>query len=444
MIQGRVFYDDFRTRGRFAIREDESGVDGTQVDFTGSGHNYLGALDATVSVLELDAFDNPNFNCTPSVVVGSTHVAADGSFSVAIFENDPCLLEGPAPNIAVIVSLGYYDAKRHFSVVEDLDGADEGLGDVLSLEYAAASTNNPHTLSTPLLDLGTMYFQEVDYDDLAKGASVFAAAVDVTRKFNVEAQIERVSNDEIVLEYPDNVANAATNGTVIHIPAPAVGSWIHGNGALHEYGHAMHFVTWSGTTGTCSTNTSPKYLRDGVSGWSACSREWPTTAFSEGFANFVSRATLDRLPGGCSTAGFDDNRDPADATSVGSPVCNADAGEFPDASVAVTYGNDGEAYARNVTKTLCDFLDVTNEDDLNLAGGGDHFGASLPSIGETLAGMYNPGASPDCLDICDFVDQYLNVTSSAAVLGQQLHESFVAGTTDLVYQNALECGLPTP
>lgn len=443
-IRGNVFYDDFRAGGRFSLRLDESGAEGTQVDFTGVGHNYLAALDATVEVYEIDPVTNASLGCEAEALVGSSTVEADGSFAVSVIGGDDCTLESPNLEIAVVVSLQYEDDERNFAVSEDLEPPNDGEGEPLSVEFANASFASPRTVLLGSTHLGTRYFQENDYDDLAQGASLFASAVDVTRKFNVEAGIERASNDRIVIEYPDDDGVNAT-GTVVHITPPPSGSWVNGIGVMHEFGHAMHHVTWNGESAACSDFPSnEKYLRDGVAGWNITSREWPTAAFLEGFGNFVRRATLDGLPGGCSEVEFDFNADPAVPTSVGDPILSADPGQFPDANVAVDHPHDGKSYAKNVTKALCDWLDAEGDDDPNMRGAGDHFTASLASTWRNFEEMYTLASNPDCLDICDYIRYYVYDRKSAANVGQQTHDDYEALIAELAYENGLKCGLPTP
>ena len=163
-------------------------------------------------------------------------------------------------------------------------------------------------------------------------------------------------------------------------------------------------------------------------------------ALAEGFANWVSKVTLDT----CDAQNFDENQVPG-TSGNGSPICNADAAQFPDVSnVAVTYPNAGKAYARNVTKLLCDWHDSSFDDDPSMAGGGDHFSASLFSTWRNFEEMFTIASSTDCLSICDYVDYYVNDRKSAANVGQATHDAYVDLIADLAYQNGLKCGLPTP
>ena len=444
-ITGNVFYDDFRVAGRFELRDDEAGLPGAKVAFTGSGHNYLAALDATVEIFEIDTLDNPLLDCADRTKLGETTVQADGSFALQVLGGDDCAFDlDDDPDIAVKVKMRFCDADRCFRVAHDRDndpalpGNEEGTGPALSLFFPSASPSNPDEATSSSLDVGSFNFENSAYDDFARGASMFASLVDVTRRFNVENGIEFVNDDEVVLEFPDNVAGASTNGTVIHIPSPAAGTW-GGNAVMHEMGHAMHHLTW-GTIGTCSTNTGGRFGRNGNGGWSVTEQEWPTTALSEGFGNFVSKATLDT----CDADSFDGNEDPANPGD-GEPLCNADTGQFPDAStVAVTYPNDGKSYARNVSKMLCDWYDSSFDDDPRMAGGGDRFSASLSSTWRNFEEMFTLASNTDCLDICDYVDFYVNDRKSAANVGQAVHDDYVELIADLAYQNGLKCGLPTP
>lgn len=444
-ITGNVFYDDFRVAGRFELRDDEVGLPGAKVAFTGAGHNYLAALDATVEIYEIDTLDNPLLNCKDRTKLGETTVQEDGSFSIQVVGGDSCVFDlNDDPDIAVKVRTRYCDADRCFRVAHDRDNDpalpinEEGTGAALSLYFPNASSSNPEEATSSSLDVGSFNFENSAYDDFARGASMFASLVDVTRRFNVENGIEYVNDDEVVLEFPDNVGAASTNGTVIHIPSPAAGKW-GGNAVMHEMGHAMHDLTW-GTTGTCSTNTGGRFGRNGDGGWGVTEQEWPTTALSEAFGNFVSKATLDT----CDADSFDVNEDPGNPGD-GAALCNADTGQFPDAStVAVTYPNDGKSYVRNVSKMLCDWYDSSFDDDPLMAGGGDHFSASLSSTWRNFEEMFTLASSTDCLDICDYVDYYVNDRKSVAKVGQASHDAYVDLIADLAYQNGLKCGLPTP
>jgi hypothetical protein len=104
----------------------------------------------------------------------------------------------------------------------------------------------------------------------------------------------------------------------------------------------------------------------------------------------------------------------------------------------------------NVTKALCDWHDESFDDDLALAGGGDHFTADLYSMWFNLrrmyldANLYGGDYSAVGLYFCDYVDYYLNVRKSAAAVGAAEHNAKVDSITDIVYNNNIACYLPAP
>lgn len=436
-IAGDVYFDDFRKDGRFSLRKTKAGATATQVDYTGTGHNYVGGLDMEVRVYEIDPADDAVHDCERVDLWGIGHVQADGHFAVVISDDDACLIEDDDPDIAVSISLSYCDDVRCFSTrVDD--------GEPYLLYYPTASISSPQAVSGTFLDLGTRYFEKNAYDDFAKAASLFAAEVDATRKLNVEAGIVNALDDEIIIEFPDDVDSASTNGTTVHMPAPAAGEWIGGGGAIHEFGHAFHARSWGGGIAACSTNTTAEFMRDGHKSWSLGSREWPNVAFNEGVANFIERAVLEGYNKSCTANGFDPNSDPGDPSSIGNPIYTADPDEYPAEDVACAHPNDGKSYAGNVHKLMCDWFDAVGDDDSHLAGSGDHFTASLASTWQNIAEMYTETNNHDCLDVCSVVDYYLDVRKSVAAVGQASHDAYVADITDLVFQNGITCGLTAP
>ncbi|MBX2796287.1 MAG: hypothetical protein KTR31_01420 [Myxococcales bacterium] len=433
-LEGKVFYDDFRPAGRFSLRLDSAGNAGQQVDFDGMHHNYLGALDAKVTVFELDP--SSGGACLSQEVVGVGWVRANGWFVVEIPSSDPCTSDGDAiPEIAVRVSLESEEHTPHFSVRTDND-VQQGEGEVWEKYWPQATLTHPLQVPAAPPPLGILYFQDAAFDTKAMAAGVFASSVDVVRRFYVESFIPWPTTDDIVLEFPDDVGPSA-NGLVLHIPLPGVStdddqgdddeqggsSWV-GRGIIHEMGHAMHHV--EGGIGQCPGKRS--YQRDGDDSWRPTSREWPVRAFSEGLASFVNRAALDT----CGDATFDDNGPPNGSDDKGPVISNADPTQFPDTQARITYPHDGQSYARNVTRTLCDLLDSRNDDDPHLPGTGDHYTEDLAGIWYTLGSMQDPPR--DCPDLCMFLEHYVDLWMGDHVVSDAM--------TDLAFNNGVSCGAP--
>mgnify|MGYP007113700621 CR=1 FL=1 len=48
------------------------------------------------------------------------------------------------------------------------------------------------------------------------------------------------------------------------------------------------------------------------------------------------------------------------------------------------------------------------------------------------------------LDMCNYARYYVNERKSVARVGQDEHDRYVALIADLVFNNGMSCGLPTP
>ncbi|MEN0066905.1 MAG: calcium-binding protein [Myxococcota bacterium] len=443
-VSGRVFYEDFRKVGRFASRLDPSGVPGQQVDFVGESsqieRNYLAAHDATVLAYEID--NSGGAGCVAKQLVGVTDVKSDGTFDVAIPPNDSCGSEDVTPDIAIEVWLWVCDEYRCVGVREDGPNK-QTSGPIYSLEHPLATNAAPQAMFGDT-DLGDMFFQVTDFDVNARAASVFASVVDVTRRVYLSYNMLWTESDPIRVEFPDTHFMIDNAGNLVVHLTPAGGQddqgnatgdlWRGGRTAMHELGHVMHRVAW-GNYGICSLGDSDgdgeddyqAYQRDGSARWQHCSFEFGLDAFREGFADFVQRWTLDGLEGGCSEITFDPNVGPS------GEVCNADPEQYPDTQEPVTYVRAGRAYARNVTKVLCDLVDSETDDDPNLPGDGDHLHVSLMSVWQTLEDMSTP--TSNCLDVCDFLNHFVDH-----------HSPYLTTPNDfsqLAHQNALSCRLPS-
>ena len=135
-VSGNLYYNDLRAKGRFSDRRARStpSVAGSADPYTpnpitppagavrtGDNINYLGLLDATVQIHEVDDVSSVSGNCSQATYVGNTAVRWDGSFSWTGTVCDPCKLDHDGANdngvsIAALVRLRYCSATRCFSV----------------------------------------------------------------------------------------------------------------------------------------------------------------------------------------------------------------------------------------------------------------------------------------------------------------------------------------
>ncbi len=119
---------------------------------------------------------------------------------------------------------------------------------------------------TTTVDIGKDYFQDDptpgpgDISDLdAQAASVFASAVDVTRKLHVEDTVD-FGPEEVSFYFPDVwgwshshqdesdkvciMAPGRTKESTTPTDVPT--EWYEGSSAAHEYGHLVHYWQWDG------------------------------------------------------------------------------------------------------------------------------------------------------------------------------------------------------
>ena len=435
-IEGKLFYNDLRTVGHFDWRRDMSGNPGVKTPASSSTNltNYLGALDVVADFYEIDSVGRSilHLRCNSKKYLGSATVSSDGSYSFSYSGSDNCNADGDTtPDIAVSYRLRFCNDDRCYSVETD-------DRDLYRLWHPHASQSNPLDASPGHHTLNTAIYRVSYGDDYALAANVYAGLTEATRIWHREESVpfDPRGDGEVFARYPSSFKSVASaqNDHQLHFPEP--NTWIKGTGVYHEYGHIIHMRAWNGTTGRCGTCPGGDYGRDGDSTWSATSREYPNSSFAEGWANYVRWITASWPEKSCES--IDHNEDSA--------ICNADSGQFPDASNDVTYPNDGKAYARNVTKLLCDWYDdgSHNDDDPNMAGTGDHFSASLFSVWYNLDETWDWAGGASGLQVCDYVDYYVNGRKGAATVGAATHSAYESSIADLSYNNGLKCGLPTP
>jgi hypothetical protein len=435
-VSGRLFYNDLRQYGHFDWRRDKNGTPGTQHDYDdGYRVNYLALRDATVQIYEIDKEPFGPSGCLETESMGLATVGEDGRFTWSGPLSDSCSIEEDAQNVslAVKISLSFCDGAhtRCIGVRDPGTLVDAVETDTFSRWHGQASKANPRIVSVDgAINLADDEFESktagtvTDLD--AQAANVFASLVDVTRAFHVNDTVPFLYDDygDVYVLFPSLiVAKAKTYGTQrIEIPAPGgqeVGTrtpttWLEGQGIMHEYGHIIHFRAFDGK----GNNTD--YSFDGKDSWSISSKEFPQTAFSEGWANFVPRAALEDVPKTATTSyyGCSGNFDTDDIYG-GSTTAPSD---------------DGHWYPGNVTKALCDWFDTSNDARY---GDGDHWAASsLHSMWLNLDGMYDNATTQQRsagLDFCDWVDYYLNVRKAG-------DPDYVDSITDLVENNGINCG----
>jgi hypothetical protein len=442
-ISGALFYNDLRKVGHFDWRDDTEGNPGGEVAYssTTDHRNYLGALDVVADFYEVDS-TGWGSDCTKEEYLGSTTVGASGEFSKSFDISDDCSRDGNSnPDITVRFRLRFCNSTvRCFSVVDAGD-------DTYVLWHPDAYEDNPLEIgpSDHDITLGIGYFQTSYGDIYSRAANLYASMVEGTRVWHRENGVpfDPRGDGEVFVRYPASGTNVATtrNDHLIKVPAedsdPSTAeAWYVGKTIYHEYGHLLHMRAWDGTTGDCGDCPGGDYAmnQEDVSdpSWRPTTQEYPNSAFAEGWANF-SQQVIKAYPEGC--VDFDDNLDV--------PICSA-AG--PTLCANVTWPNAGKTFARNVTKLLCDWYDDRgyDDDDTNMNGSGDTFTESLYTVWSTLDGMWSWTGGDAGLQVCDFIDYYVNWRKRSTMVGASAHNAAEAAMADLAFNNGLRCGLPTP
>lgn len=420
-IKGKLFYNDMRTEGQFTFRRNTSGAVGGPGSGMSGPANYLGALDVVADIYEVDTA-----LCDGNDLLASATVGADGSYSATFTASEGCGSAGL--DLAVRFRLRFCNSdSRCFRMTYGT------VQDTYMAWHPDASEASPLTVSTSgTRDLGSAVFQTASTandpaDAHLQAMLYYASIVDTTRVWHMSNPIpfQYDTYGELKIKYPAvNDANASTTSPSQIIIQENTDSFTNGNVMFHEYGHVVHMRAWNGTTGTCGDCPGGDYMRDGNASWSAGELEYPNTAFAEGWANFARRATSGTDT--CQMTGFD---------------LNENSSPYPR---GVLVPNDGKSYPGNVTKALCDWLDTTSDNDTLRAGMGDHFTADLYSVWYNLREMYDWAPDKSGLEVCDYIDYYLNGRKAVSVVGQTTHDGYVDSISDLAFNNGLQCGLATP
>lgn len=425
-LRGRLFYNDLRNHGRFALRQSPEGdVGAEQEDARVDWANLLGALDVVVDIYEIDG--ETSGDCQRAEHLGSSSVGPGGDFQIIVAGQDPCG-DDPTGGSALAVAFrlkSCHDWHCYATVDDDIV--------VYRLWAADATLTAPLTLSPGTHTLGDYLFAaDVDAEDLYRGdhdqaASVFASAVDITRWAHREGGIDAEPRTFPMLKirFPSTGApNARASGSsLIHILKPS--RHFQNNGLFHEYGHTIGFRAFRGGSGSCSTCDGGQYERNGNSSWSPTELEYPYAAFKEGWANFISKA----IGGGC-TGRFDDN---AQTEVLGRTDSGRDAPP----------PQNGDGVPRNVTRFLCDWLDDEPDDDPAIPGEGDVLhAAGLSELYDLLRDMWTRIGDRDALDVCSVIHWYIDPTATPPA-DDAARETRLDQMRATAFQNGLQCGLPT-
>lgn len=435
IIQGKIFYNDLRNDGRFDWRKDLYGNTGSQSSSRTSGStNYLGALDVVADFYKL---------CdSRKVQIGSATAGPDGSYSKSFTQSEITCGGASTSTKFAIAKIGVRYRLRFCNTASDStpDRCFSVNKNAKDDEYAGwhpyAYESNPLQIYSfkSSYTLANVAFQTSSTpgdpnDNYAQASNLYASLVESTRvwhRYN-EVPFDPRGDGEVYLLYPYSTRVCTTvSATEMRCPQPASGGWVDGDGPMHEYGHVIHRRAWNGTTGGCGDCPGDPYARDGDSTWSRGSQEYPHTAFQEGWANFVSRITKDD----CSEL---------DENNATNPI-------YPTGGTPPIEPNEGEAYAGNVTKLLCDWYDgdTGDDDDPDRAGYGDDFEATVYSVWYNLKNTWDNASESernDGLHICDYIDYYLNVRKSVSAVGAETHDWYEDRIANLAYNNGIGCGL---
>jgi hypothetical protein len=296
----------------------------------------------------------------------------DGSFTATVTVDDPCNHDDLGDALALRVRLRYCGAWC-FSVNTDED-------EPYALYYPGASA------AAPL------------------AASYYASLVDTILTVHRDAGVpfSKSSFGEIQYVYPSSRTSTATakSPTLVVIAPTLDPGWVDGRTSAHEYGHILMQRAWDGDYGFDGV---------GISAGDSAIAPSRQIAFKEAWAEYIAHAVFP-LTNGCDLASFDDNATKPLPGALG----------------------EGAQWRLNVTKALCDWHDARRDDDLALAGAGDHFAADgIYSMWLNLRNMhltaddYGGDYDGEGLWFCDWVDYYLEVRKSAAAVGAASHADYV-------------------
>jgi hypothetical protein len=431
-IKGQVVYNDRRNHGLFSARRnldkvtpgEKCGTDGLWPNGTSCATHWLAAQYMVVDIYERDKGYGPfDVNCKDSEKIGSATVAFDGTFTATFTTDDACNNDDYArAAITLQVRTKFCGTDWCFSMNSDDDTP-------YTLYYPGASYVTPLQVSVgSTTTLGAMAFHPAGtasdaINDHSIAANLYASLVDTVLTVHRDHGVPfyKAEFGELQYVYPSTQTATATALSPTKIVDKVNTSWDAGLTPAHEYGHILMQRAWDGSYG---------FNGVGISAGDDAPAPSQQIAFKEAWAEFIAHAVFPAT-NGCELASFDDNSQKPGSDPWG-PL------------------GSGTWWRLNVTKSLCDWYEARNDNDLTLAGAGDAFTADLYSMWYNLRRMYVDAAlyggqyvSPG-LYFCDYVSYYLDVRKSIAAVGVTEHDAKVAAITNVVYNNNIACFLPAP
>ena len=436
-ISGRVFYNDQRRYGRFALRRDPEGNTGERKAYgEGDFKNYLGLREATVRLYEV----SDSAKCKTLDKIADVAIDKSGRFE---WDGEVCACAGGVQIAAKIMLRNCIDADERCFSVKDPEGAPKDWdhydtdwnGSQWERWHRSASNEQPaipHPL-LPKLNLADDYFQEVGsavpvghMDLYSQAANVFASMVDVTRSVHLKGNVsfDYASYGETEAFFPNVTGGTAhshqANRLCISAPQDldvnddgiedlprqerVPNKWLNGDEAAHEYGHLVHYQAWDGYgkwTDFCYLDNCDVSTR---------SHEYALAAFKEAWADFVRDVTFDSqtsAPHNCAR-----NDDDGARACHGPEMCTV-----------------GRRVVVDVEKVLCDWWDQV--EDCTSQWGGNHcdtsLAADLAELRDVLWhvwitasqkerdnirdawGFEPPSAATATLGLCRFTNTYIDL-----------------------------------
>ena len=431
-ISGQVVFNDRRNHGLFASRRGldtttigtKCGTDGLWDDGTSCATHWLAAQYMVVDVFERDTgFGALDVNCKTSEKIGSATVNYRGEFTATFSVSDACNNDDYADTaITLSVRAKFCNDDWCFSLNSDDDTP-------YTLYYPGASYASPLFVDAgDDIDLAAMAFHPAGtasdaVNDYSIAANLYASLVDTVLTVHRDAGVPfyKEEFDEVQYVYPSTETASATALSPTKIVDKVNTDWDAGSIPAHEYGHVLMQRAWDGDYG---------FVGVGISAGDSEAAVSQQIAFKEAWAEFIAHAVFP-LTNGCDRDSFDLNSNKPGTATWG----------------ALGFGT---WWRLNVTKALCDWHDLDSDDDLTLAGDGDHFTADLYSMWYNLRRMfldvneYGGDYSGVGLYFCDYVSYYLDVRKSAAAVGSVEHDARVSSIADVIFNNNIACFLPTP
>jgi hypothetical protein len=450
-VSGREVFDDWRDYGRFTLRSTPSGTEAKHWSKVPAGtQNLVGLFDATVEVFEIDRnFDATETDCVATKSVGSTTVAADGSWSITIPSiSDSCTSDDDLTGkvrIGVKTKLSFCDSVRCFNIVDFRTGTTNADMTVWQLWHPTASKTSPLSVATnQTVSLATMTFQDTTaYHDLTdereRAATAFAAIVDISRKFHVQNawDFDVAGHGALYVRLPTTGGGQTLDAATIELGTDSdfKGGWV----PLHEYGHVLDVRLIDGFAKVWKTDLKSPCDDANCDSWSRDGEyEWGSKAFSEGIADFFAHFAVDTvttasgaptsLLAGCSTPTFDNN-----ASTFNNGAVDHWGQAFIFDCTASNCTSAG--YPTNVARALCDWYDATNDNDAARTGSGDTMTTTIEDLRDIIhTGYIDTGVTElereeGGFGMCDLARSFVGNGGSQTAM------------TDLLLNNGITCNL---